>query len=208
MRAGKSVTGRERAGTGLGRSLKRVDFLRERTTRNQKLHNILRATEGPRLGGARGRIRARNQPSRSAGEVLRSAPKCVRTVGSGAAPPSGSQRFGRFSYTRPSLPNLARWLPANNDFPQRCRNQSLAAAKNSPPRRERGRTVREGGLRDFPAANSFAPGGGRVNARGLSSRRPEDSPPVRTRGSGAGAARARAYPAPARGRRCSPPRRR
>ena len=39
----------------------------------------------------RGQIRARNQPHRSAGEVLRSAPGCSVQASCGAAPPSGSQ---------------------------------------------------------------------------------------------------------------------
>jgi hypothetical protein len=52
-----------------------------------KLHNRLRANEGSRLGDCGAGYAALIQPLGAAGEILRSAPKCLRSSGLGAAPP-------------------------------------------------------------------------------------------------------------------------
>jgi hypothetical protein len=58
---------------GIDRSCKHSsDFLRERTTCNQKSHKHLRATEGPRLGYGGASRSAPDRPLGSAGEILQS----------------------------------------------------------------------------------------------------------------------------------------
>jgi hypothetical protein len=71
------------------------DFLRERTTCNPIPHNRLRATEGPTVGRGEAGFTPRDQPCRSAGEVLRSAPWLFVPAHRGAAPPSGSHSRGQ-----------------------------------------------------------------------------------------------------------------
>jgi hypothetical protein len=67
--------------------------------RNRNNHKSLRATEGSLSGRARPSDRLPFKSLGQAGEVLRSAPKCGVRASCGAAPPSGSQRVGRFSNT-------------------------------------------------------------------------------------------------------------
>src|SRR5688500_17044810 len=54
----------------------------------------MRATEGSRLGYRGAGYAALIQPPGAAGEILRSAPKCLCSSGLGAAPPSGNQSVG------------------------------------------------------------------------------------------------------------------
>jgi hypothetical protein len=56
-----------------------------------KILNGLRATEGSRLGYREAGNAALIQPQGAAGEILQSAPNCLRSSGFGAAPPSGNQ---------------------------------------------------------------------------------------------------------------------
>jgi hypothetical protein len=159
-----------------------IDFLREAPRRNGHVHRTLAPTEGSRWQNCGASFCAWISAPSEADEILRSrASGCVGSefrVGAPSGshglvlslrvwqhPSQGEARATLRSYRKfignssegyRKLGKLAMYADCGCDPVSRLRTRRCSGRRTRP-----GRRVREGGLCDVPAANSFAPAGGR-----------------------------------------------